>query len=195
MDYDSLTDEEWSEYQRLGANKPTTAAGRVDRYIHLASKGWSGSRAADSCFEMGDGNEVMRLLLKRVQNDEPLLERLRGQGAWCSTWDDMLTASNPSENPSILKTEFTWAGMEIEVTYKPRWCNLTNTSHLEVRSLSPDRARLPITETGYRSHFFPEESAMTEEEVKVRVTAWLDEKSESKEWQAYQRDQAQLELF
>lgn len=148
MDYDSLTDEEWSEYQRLSAKQPDTAAERVDRYIHLASKGWAGSRAADACFEMGDGNEVMRLLLKRVQDDAPLLERLRGQGAWCSSWDEMLTASNPVENPSILKTEFTWAGIKIEVTYKPQWCKLTNTSHLEVRSLAPERARLPITETG-----------------------------------------------
>ncbi|MDB4680908.1 hypothetical protein OAE72_03060 [Akkermansiaceae bacterium] len=195
MDYDSLTNEEWSEYQRLSAKQPDTAAERVDRYILPASKGWAGSRAADSCFEMGDGNEVMRLLLKRVQNDAPLLERLRGQDAWCSSWDEMLTASNPVENPSILRTEFTWAGIKIEVTYKPQWCKLTNTSHLEVCSLTPERARLPITETGYRSHFFPEESAMSEEDVQERVTVWLDEKSESKEWQVYPRDRAQLELF
>lgn len=46
---------------------------------------------------------------------------------------------------------FTWRGIEIEAIYTPlQWKTI---AHLEVRSIKPERAPLPITETGYRSHF------------------------------------------
>lgn len=46
---------------------------------------------------------------------------------------------------------FVWQGIEIEAIYMPvRWGVI---AHLEIRSIEPLRAPLPITETGYRSHF------------------------------------------
>jgi len=45
-----------------------------------------------------------------------------------------------------------WQEIEIELKYWPlKW---TVISHLEIRSVSPEKAPLPITETGYKSHFF-----------------------------------------
>lgn len=60
------------------------------------------------------------------------------------------------EQPSQIH-RFTWQGIEIEASYWPsKW---GTTDHLEIRSIRPERAPLPITETGYRSHLiFPHKS-------------------------------------
>lgn len=41
--------------------------------------------------------------------------------------------------------------IEIEITLKPDY--FKDVAHLEIRSIAPERATLPITATGYRSHF------------------------------------------
>ena len=42
--------------------------------------------------------------------------------------------------------QFSWHGIEIELTYCPvRW---TQISHIELRAINPERAPLPLTETG-----------------------------------------------
>lgn len=76
---------------------------------------------------------------------------------------------------------FTWQGIDIELTYCPvRW---TQISHIEVRSIHPERAPLPITETGYRSHFFEVGTVEAEGgDVVAQVTAWLDEEARKPEW-------------
>ncbi|KJS38575.1 MAG: hypothetical protein VR74_05240 [Hyphomonas sp. BRH_c22] len=88
----------------------------------------------------------------------------------------------------------TWQGIEIEVTFCPvRWGQI---SHIELRATDPERAPLPLTETGYLSHFF--ELGTIEANggnVIAQVTAWLDEAAQKPEWLAYQADQAQGDLF
>jgi len=89
---------------------------------------------------------------------------------------------------------FTWRGIEIEATYSPRKWGVI--AHLEIRSIMPERARLPITETGYRSHFH--QPGTVEErggDVIAQVTAWLDEEATSREWLAYVEASRQGELF
>lgn len=89
---------------------------------------------------------------------------------------------------------FTWQEIEIELTYEPvKWKVI---AHLEVRSIEPKDAPLPITETGYKSHFHPigtiEQSAGT---LVEQVTAWLDEAVQSKAWQKHVEDSRQFALF
>lgn len=48
--------------------------------------------------------------------------------------------------------EIHWRGIDIEVGYEVANC-CSGLSHRELRSINPPRARLPMTETGYRSHF------------------------------------------
>lgn len=52
--------------------------------------------------------------------------------------------------------EFTWTSghlsIRILVEFTPNWAIY---EHLGIHSLAPARARLPITETGYRSMFIP----------------------------------------
>lgn len=87
-----------------------------------------------------------------------------------------------------------WQGIKIEVSYTPDWG--LDVSHLEVRSLSPARAKLPITETGYRSHFIPngtlESSDLTAcEWVRAELdraatqTAWLDHAAQSRQGELF----------
>jgi len=88
----------------------------------------------------------------------------------------------------------TWQGIEIELTYEPNKWQVV--AHLEVRSINPDRAPLPISETGYRSHFHPKGTVeQTEGTLVEQVTAWLDEAAKSKAWKKYVEDSRQLSLF
>jgi hypothetical protein len=88
----------------------------------------------------------------------------------------------------------TWQGIAIDVTYTPRKWGIT--AHLEIRSISPDRAPLPITRTGYRSHFH--ECGTVEAhggDVAAQVTAWLNDEAKKPEWQAHVARTKQGELF
>lgn len=89
---------------------------------------------------------------------------------------------------------FTWQGIEIEAVYAPLKWNVT--AHLEVRSVAPERAPLPITSTGYRSHFHqPGTIEALGGDVVVQVIAWLDEEATKPEWQARDAASRQGELF
>jgi len=80
---------------------------------------------------------------------------------------------------------FTWRGIEIEAVYDPvAFGGLI--AHLKVRSLKPERAPLPVTETGYKSHFHPQGIIEAHEGGVIgQVTAWLDEEAQKPEWKAY----------
>lgn len=88
----------------------------------------------------------------------------------------------------------TWRGIEIEARYTPlQWKVI---AHLEIESVAPERAPLPITETGYRSHFHqPGTVEANGGDVVAQVIAWLDEEAASPEWEAYEESRRQLTLF
>ena len=89
---------------------------------------------------------------------------------------------------------FKWQGIEIEATYTPRKWSII--AHLEIRSIAPAGAPLPITRTGYRSHFH--ECGTVEGhggDVVAQVTAWLDEEATKPDWQAHIARNNQGELF
>jgi hypothetical protein len=89
---------------------------------------------------------------------------------------------------------FHWQGIEIEAVYTPlKWGAI---AHLEVRSIRPERARLPITETGYRSHFHePGTIEAHGGDVVAQVIAWLDEEATKPEWRCYVDANRQGTLF
>ena len=75
-----------------------------------------------------------------------------------------------------------WRETDITVLYTPlKWGVI---SHLEIQS--QNREPLPISETGYRSHFFyPEDADVTVENVVSHVLAWLDAEAQSEAWRSY----------
>ncbi|WBY08956.1 hypothetical protein PIB19_06045 [Sphingomonas sp. 7/4-4] len=89
---------------------------------------------------------------------------------------------------------FAWRGIEIEATYTPRKWGVI--AHLEIRSITSERAPLPITETGYRSHFHqPGTIEAHGGDVMAQVTAWLDEEAAKPAWLAYVEASRQGDLF
>ncbi len=96
---------------------------------------------------------------------------------------------------SVETHRLTWQGIEIELTYEPEDYG-GHIAHLEVRSIKPERAPLPITETGYKSHFHPVGTVEASYGTLIKqVTAWLDEEAKSKAWKKYVEDSRQLRLF
>ena len=90
---------------------------------------------------------------------------------------------------------FYWQGIEIEARYIPLQWNII--AHLEIESIKPARDALPITETGYLSHFHQPNTieAAKGGDVVAFVEAWLDNEAKSKKWQNYLEKSKQGELF
>lgn len=95
---------------------------------------------------------------------------------------------------SIEVHTFNWRNITIEAVYEPNKWNVI--AHLEIRSIDPPKAPLPITETGYLSHHHPigsiEETGQTIEEA---VLSWLNERARSKAWLEYEVRSRQGNLF
>ena len=86
-----------------------------------------------------------------------------------------------------------WCGIAITIRCCPNWLN-TGWSHLEAQS--SDLTRLPITETGYRSHFMPpEELAEWDDDPVSFVTDWLNHDAQLSAWQEHERANRQRSLF
>ena len=59
----------------------------------------------------------------------------------------------------------------------------------------PKRAPIPITETGYRSHFIDTLDLINAGGAVTFVTAWLDREAKSKDWQNREFKLRQGDLF
>jgi hypothetical protein len=89
---------------------------------------------------------------------------------------------------------FAWQGIDIEAIYTPLKWGVT--AHLEILSIVPERAPLPITSTGYRSHFHqPGTIEAHGGDVVAQVIAWLDEEAAKPAWRAYVDASRQGDLF
>lgn len=80
-----------------------------------------------------------------------------------------------------------WRGVDIEITFERDWLSTARAhglaaSHLTITAIQPERASLPITETGYRSHFLHFEEVDHVGGVVAYVEAWLDHFAKSREW-------------
>ncbi|NCQ24430.1 MAG: hypothetical protein COW54_09970 [Rhodobacteraceae bacterium CG17_big_fil_post_rev_8_21_14_2_50_63_15] len=84
------------------------------------------------------------------------------------------------------KHTIVWRGIGIEITYTPKKWGVTD--HIELRT--EGKTPLPVTETGYRSEYFPLGSVAEYGDAAAFVTAWLDHEAARKGWGG-----AQLSLF
>ncbi|MBS3961219.1 MAG: hypothetical protein KGZ61_05210 [Sandarakinorhabdus sp.] len=96
--------------------------------------------------------------------------------------------------------ETVWNGVKISISYEPRWLSLADdygldTAHLEIEAIAPERAPLPITETGYRSHFTTAHAVAAMGGPVALVRTWLDEEAASPAWQREVAAARQLTLF
>lgn len=93
------------------------------------------------------------------------------------------------------KHRFIWQGIEIEARYLANNYNVI--AHLEIETINPPRARLPITETGYLSHFHPMGTIEREYDgdVVICVRDWLDARAKDPTWKRYVEASRQGDLF
>ncbi|HEV2818246.1 MAG TPA: hypothetical protein VGW40_13620 [Allosphingosinicella sp.] len=87
-----------------------------------------------------------------------------------------------------------WRGVTIHIGYEAAWHG-DSWAHLELHVRHPEDAPLPVTDTGYRSHFLPRESVEDAGGPAAYVMAWLDEAAECKAWRAGELARRQLSLF
>jgi len=90
------------------------------------------------------------------------------------------------EGATMEQQNITWRGIEIAITFTPEKFRMAD--HIELRSAG--KVALPVTETGYRSHFLPVGFVAEHGGAVAFVTAWLDHEAERKGWNG-----AQLSLF
>jgi len=87
-----------------------------------------------------------------------------------------------------------WQEIIIDIRHVSNWhkCDI---DHLDITAVSPERAALPITETGYRSRFIHESYLIEAGGAVAYVQAWLHEASQSPEWKAQAEAARQGSLF
>ncbi len=86
--------------------------------------------------------------------------------------------------------DLVWQDRRIAVSFQSNWLN-SNHWHIELRCDD----RLPVTDTGYCSHFLPSEDNATEALIRDYVLHWLEEAAKSEAWKRYLEDSRQLKLF
>lgn len=85
-----------------------------------------------------------------------------------------------------------WDGVPVDITYRQRrW--KSDFDHIELRI--PDGHILPVTETGYRSHFLPSGIVQEYGGVESFVRAWLDHEAERPDWKIRKDAARQMSLF
>ena len=84
-----------------------------------------------------------------------------------------------------------WRGIGIQVEYHHcRWNGPCD--HVELTS--DGRVPLPVSKTGYKSHFLPT-GIVTVDMLEQQVIAWLDVEAQAKDWKRREEDSKQLSLF
>jgi hypothetical protein len=86
-----------------------------------------------------------------------------------------------------------WNGIKIMVIHTPHYCKAAEMDHIELHA--ENGQRLPVTETGYRSHFCHESLIEPYGSALAFVQAWLDHEAMKPAWRAYLESSRQLSLF
>lgn len=101
-------------------------------------------------------------------------------------------------NTEYERHEITWDGIEIEVRWASSWMDFddgTSMGHLEIQSIAPESSPLPMTETGYKSHFVHANEVNKFGGPLNYFEAWLAEESKSKDWRERKAAFDQMALF
>ncbi len=84
-----------------------------------------------------------------------------------------------------------WQGRTIEISYQPR--SFAGCAHLQIRTRHC--RPLPITETGYRSHFTSPADVAELGGPVAYVEAWLDTMAQTKAWRRTAQGGYQMTLL
>ena len=112
-------------------------------------------------------------------------------------------AARPRKPKAPVKTNerLHWQGIVVSVSYEADWLGMSKSiphgavSHLEIEALSPERAVLPVTDTGYRSQFLRPGTVEGAGGPVAYAKAWLDEAAKASAWRRREEASRQLSLF
>ncbi|MFZ6047399.1 hypothetical protein ACFW0H_14935 [Pseudomonas sp. CR3202] len=97
------------------------------------------------------------------------------------------------------RATFAWQGLSIEVLLTPSWSECYRhiygypLAHLQISAAG--RTPLPISETGYRSHFERADNIAAAGGAVAYARAWLDQAARSPAWIEAQQEARQMSLF
>ena len=104
------------------------------------------------------------------------------------------------KSPRSTRYEIVWENpvtreaVKVRITHAREYL-VAGTDHIEIEAVRPKRARLPITETGYLSHFIDWQQLSAAGGPVTFVTAWLERASATKDWRRQEIARSQLDLF
>jgi hypothetical protein len=108
-----------------------------------------------------------------------------------------LPPANTGAERLVIIERLLWRGIAVSVSYEADWLRSAArgspypTSHLEIRSPVP----LPITDTGYLSHFVAPGVVEEHGGTAAFVRAWLNNAAHSTKWRQAEEKRRQLDLF
>jgi hypothetical protein len=94
-----------------------------------------------------------------------------------------------------------WQGITVSVSYEADWLGMSKelsqfaTAHLEIEAVDPPKQPLPVTETGYRSHFVARGVVEQAGGPVAYARAWLDQAAKAPAWKRREAESRQLCLF
>lgn len=87
-----------------------------------------------------------------------------------------------------------WRGVRIRVEFEADYLS-GFMSHIALYVVAPFGAPLPVTETGYRSHFVDAGAVESFGGAVPFVQAWLDLEASSEDWRVLESERRQMSLF
>jgi hypothetical protein len=88
-----------------------------------------------------------------------------------------------------------WNGRTVEVRYDPDLGPGRQLAHLELQTIEPAMAPLPVTDTGYRSHFISVGVVEATGGPAAYVQRWLNDEARRPAWRRVEAAWRQLDLF
>lgn len=99
-----------------------------------------------------------------------------------------------SKKPTVTTTIVTWRHVKFRVRHTPDYI-IKGTNHLEVFVLSPKNEPLPITSTGYLSHFDTHRQIRSAKEGAEYFLSLIAQEEKTKRWQCFDAKRRQGDLF
>ena len=183
---------------RAPTNKPGIQRVRVNAQGYDASGAYWGAGPDVFIATLNDGAQEITVRAKSVAEarEKVAAELVRPLGAPKAGTREPIGGASPNK----ARYEIDWrdpvAGnsVRIRITHSRDYLG-QGQDHIEVESLMPKKAPLPITETGYRSQFVSPLELVNDGGPVVFVTAWLDREAKGKDWQKRQAVRQQGDLF
>ncbi len=144
-----------------------------------------------------DGNDEVTVRAKAIKEAREKINAELARAPAAKPVNDEPIGGNPRRTT---RYEIAWLNpltdetIRIRITHARDYLS-SGSDHIEVESIAPKKAPLPITETGYRSHFMTPLDLMNAGGPVTFVTAWIEHEAKGKAWNKATSARQQGDLF